>query len=138
MCLSIALAAGARARAAEVETFDLPFDAAQTIEGVEVACTGIGQTRLEPRWRDWPVRVEFSNASNLYLADGEVVLSTARGRPIVGARCAGPWILFRLPPGDYRVTGRLPGLEARPRSAVFSSPGRAPMRIVLQFTDVAD
>jgi hypothetical protein len=111
----------------------LALDAETTIAGVDVACTGIGQTRLDPRWAAYPVRIEFSNARSEYLTDGEIALSDARGRPILDLRCDGPWILLKLKPGAYRVEGRI--ANAKPRTARFRPPSQGQMRLVLQVPD---
>lgn len=113
----------------------LPVDEAIVVNGVEVACTGIGQTRSDPRWAAYPVRVEFSNAANEYLVGGAITLATARGEPVLSVSCDAPWILLKLDPGAWRVRGWLPGTEAKPRSAPFSPPARGQMRLVLQFPD---
>jgi hypothetical protein len=75
LCGALACLAG---RAAG-EAVALPVDAATTINGVELACTGVGQTREEARWRAYPIRVEFSNARNEYLVGGAITLR--RGGP---------------------------------------------------------
>ena len=121
--------------AAAAQPAALALDTETTIGGVDVACTGMGQTRLDPRWNAYPVRVEFSNARSEYLTDGEIALSDARGRPILAVRCEGPWILLKLRPGAYRVEGRLANVDAKPRSARFRPPARGQMRLVLQFPD---
>lgn len=113
----------------------LPVDAPTVVNGVDVACTGIGQTRLEDRWRGYGVRVEFSNARNEYLTGGAIVVRDAAGRELVNVSCEAPWILLRLPKGAYRVEGRLLNSAAKPRSAPFASPASGQVRVVLQFPD---
>jgi hypothetical protein len=113
----------------------LPIDSPTVMNGVEVACTGIGQTRLEPRWQDYGVRVEFSNARNEYLTGGAIVLRDSAGRELMNLSCEAPWILLRLPRGAYRVDGRLLDSAAKPRSAPFAPPAHGQLRVVLQFPD---
>jgi len=128
-CLLVASAGDAAAQPAP-----LALDTETTIAGVDVACTGIGQTRLDPRWDAYPVRVEFSNARSEYLSDGEIALADAKGTPILDVRCEGPWILLKLKPGAYRVEGRI--ANAKPRTARFKPPAKGQMRLVLQFPDL--
>lgn len=113
----------------------LTVDAETTVGGVEVACTGVGQTRAEARWTTYGVRVEFSNALNEYLVGGAVTVRDRAGRELLNVSCDAPWVLLRLPRGDYRVEGRLLDSPARPRSAPFSPPAKGQMRLVLQFPD---
>lgn len=113
----------------------LPVDAPTVVNGIEVACTGVGQTRDEPRWQAYGVRIEFSNALNEYLTGGAIVVRDAAGRELVNVSCDAPWILLRLPNGAYRVEGRLLDSAAKPRSAPFTPPAGGQMRVVLQFPD---
>jgi len=123
------------ANAAEPHPVRLPVDAPTTVNGVELACTGIGQTRADTRWEAYGVRLEFSNARNEYLTGGAVVVRDARGRELVNVDCDAPWILLKLPKGAYRVEGRLLESAAKPRSAPFIAPASGQLRVVLQFPD---
>jgi hypothetical protein len=113
----------------------LAVDAETTVNGVQVACTGVGGTRSESRWTTYGVRVEFSNALNEYLVGGAIVVRDRTGRELLEVSCDAPWILLRLPKGAYRVEGRLLDSPAKPRSAPFSPPAAGQIRLVLQFPD---
>lgn len=121
--------------AAAAEPVALAVDAEATASGVELACTGIGQTRDDPRWQTYGVRVEFSNARNEYLAGGAITVRDQAGRELLTVSCAAPWILLRLPKGVYRIEGWLPDSAAKPRSARFTAPASGQVRVVLQFLD---
>jgi hypothetical protein len=115
----------------------IEMDVPVPIDGVETVCTGIGSAKDDPRWSEYPVRVEFSNGAAQYLAGAHVTLSSA-GRSIASFDCLGSWVLFRLPAGTYRVTAELtsqPGGE--PRSTTFTTPGGGPQkRVEVQFPRV--
>ena len=113
----------------------MPVDAPTVVNGIDVACTGIGQMRLEGRWQGYGVRVEFSNARNEYLTGAAIVVRDGAGRELMNVSCNAPWILLRLPKGAYRVEGRLLDSAAKPRSAPFSPPASGQSRVVLQFPD---
>jgi hypothetical protein len=121
--------------AAAVNPVVLAVDAETRVGGVEVACTGIGQTRADARWQAYGVRVEFSNIRNEYLVGGAISVRDHAGREVLAVSCDAPWILLRLPPGDYRVEGRLLDSPAKPRSASVTPPRQGQMRVVLQFPD---
>lgn len=126
------LAAAAQAGA---QPTALKLDQETQVNGVPVACTGIGQTKDDPHWLSYPVRVEFSNARNEYFTDVEITVSDRAGHTVVQIGCEGPWILLKLAPGNYRIDGRLLDTPAKPRSAPFSPPAHGQMRLVLQFPD---
>ena len=105
---------------------------------VETVCTGIGDAKDNPRWAEYPVRVEFSNGGAQYLAGVHLTL-TSGGRTLASLDCPGAWVLFRLPAGKYTVTAELtsqPG--GGPRSASFMTSGTGPQkRVEVQFPHLA-
>ena len=110
------------------------MDTPININGVDTACTGIADSKDDPRWQTYPVRIEFSNGSSQYLAGAHVSLSK-RGAVIAELDCQAPWVLFKVSPGSYTVTASILGSSAKPRTAKFSPPKRGQKRVVLQFTD---
>jgi hypothetical protein len=130
-----------RAAAPETLTGDksaiqsVPLDGQAVIGGVEVACTGIGETRNDPKWSAWPVRVEFSNAQHAYETDAAVALVNAKGKTVLTASCEGPWLLLKPGPGAYTVFARLSDSPAKPRSARFQTPAHGQIRVVIEFPD---
>ena len=114
---------------------ELPADAPTVVNGVDAACTGIGQTRNDPRWSDFAVRIEVSDHENAYLADAVISVADARGRPVLSVSCDSPWVLLDLAPGRYVVRAEIPDPNLRPRSATIVAPVRGQIRVVLQFPD---
>ncbi len=132
----IALGASALAGAAPAgEAQVLPIDRATVVNGIEVACTGVGETRQDSRWRAYPVRVEFSDSRHEYLTDAAVTLATAQGRQLLQVSCSSPWVLIKPPAGAYQVTAQLLDSAAKPRSAPFKVPAKGQLRVVLEFPD---
>lgn len=130
-CLAFAgLAASARADTA----VRLPLDTNTTVDGVDVACTGIGQTRNNPLWRDYPVRLEFSDAKGDYLADETLTVYRPDRQPALSVSCDGPWVLMKLPPGrDYRVQASLDEPGTSPHSSVVRAPEHGQARFLITF-----
>ena len=111
----------------------LPMDKPATMNGVEAVCTGIGSAQDDPRWKAYPVRVEFSNGGAQYLAGAHVKLGSGTTE-LASFDCSGAWVLFRLKPGNYKVSATLtdqPG--GGERSATFSPPASGQKRVVIQF-----
>jgi hypothetical protein len=136
---TIALAAAvafALAGRAAADPVAVPIDSEATVGGIGVGCTGVGESKLDPKWLAYPVRVEFSDANNDYLANEVLTVWNAKGDELLNVSCEGPWILLKLPPGAYRVEGRAPGTSANPRTATFRPPSHGQMRLVLKFPDL--
>jgi hypothetical protein len=111
----------------------LEMDNPTTLNGVETVCTGIGSAQEDPRWKSYPVRVEFSNGGAQYLAGAHVALSSG-GKQLASFDCSGSWVLFRLKPGAYKVSATLTEQsESGERNATFSPPAHGQKRVVIQF-----
>lgn len=112
----------------------VPMDKPTTIGGVDTVCTGVGEEAQNPAWLAYPVRIEFSNGGAQYLSGTHVELTTAGGKRVAGVDCDGPWVLFQLQPGSYKVTATLmsqPG--GGTSSATFTAPKSGQKRVVLDF-----
>jgi hypothetical protein len=134
--MAAALSLGpASAGAAPGDAQSLPPDQGVVVNGVEAACTGIGQTRNDPQWAAYPVRVEFANGRAEYLVGAVVSVSDATGAPLLSVSCDAPWVLLKLAPGDYKVFARLTGSAAQPRSAAVRSPRSGQVLVVMRFPD---
>src|ERR1041385_9214351 len=73
----------------------MPMDRAVTMNGIETACTGVGSAQDDPQWKDYPIRVEFSNGGAQYLAGAHITLAQG-GKTLADFDCSGSWVLFRL------------------------------------------
>ena len=112
----------------------MPMDNPVTLNGIETVCTGIADSKDDPRWKTYPIRIEFSNGGNQYLAGAHVELSEG-SKQLTSLDCSASWVLFKLSPGNYSVTATLQDSNAKPRTAKFSPPKSGQKRIVLRFPD---
>ena len=71
----------------------LPMDQEITVNGIQTVCTGIGSAEDDPRWKAYPIRVEFSNGGAQYLSGAHVTL-TSGGKTLTAFDCSGAWVLF--------------------------------------------
>jgi hypothetical protein len=128
LCGAFALAAALSAAPALADA--LPMDTPVSTDGIESVCTGVGSAKDDPRWQDYPVRIEFSNAGAQYLSNVHVTISRD-GRTLAAFECMGPWVLTRLPPGTYKATATLlDHPHVPPHSAVFETSGEGPQKRV--------
>lgn len=112
----------------------MPMDNPVTLNGIETVCTGIADSKDDPRWKAYPVRIEFSNGGAQYLAGAHVELSQG-SKELTSLDCDASWVLFKLSPGNYSVTATLLNSTAKPREAKFSPPKTGQKRVVLRFPD---
>jgi hypothetical protein len=135
LCATAAAAEPVPPNAFDMDVDPMAVDQPVAMGGVEMACTGIGETRNDPKWATYPIRVEFSDAKNEYMADALVALVDSRNELLVVVRCDAPWLLLKPPAGIYAVYAHLMDSAAKPRSAKFTVPARGQKRVVLQFPD---
>ena len=131
-----ALALGLGPVVAFAQPVRVPLDQEATVGGVGVGCTGIGQTKNDPKWRAYPVKLEFADAQRALLANEVVTVSAGGGAPVLEVACEGPWVLLKLPPGKaYHVEASLAQSSAQPRSASVTAPAHGQATFVLTFPD---
>jgi hypothetical protein len=113
-------------------THSLLFDTPETVNGVAVACTGIGSdAREDPRWNDYSLKLVLAGKGGQYLGAAEV---TVEGNGVsFTVRCGGPWLLFDLAPGRYTITGRTDG---QTQSLSANAPATGQGRVILRFPDL--
>jgi hypothetical protein len=114
----------------------LPMDQPITVNGIETACSGIGdQAKTDSRWPAYPIRVEFSNGGAQYLSGAHVTLSEG-GKALASFDCSGAWVLFKnLKPGTtYKVAATITGQPgAGEKSVTFIPPASGQKRVVIQY-----
>ena len=98
--LSIALLAVASAAPAFADP--MAMDQPVQMNGLETVCTGVGETKDDPKWLAYPVRIEFSNGGAQYLSGATVRISHG-SNPVATLDCPGAWVLLRGAPGAYRA-----------------------------------
>jgi hypothetical protein len=122
-----ALAGGASQAQPNAER--VPLDHVVNVGGVDVGCTGIGQTKNDPRWLAFPVRVEFARANGNYLASE--VLTVSGGGAQLSVACEGPWILLKLPAGSYQFEGQSTEADTSPVTQTVRTSGEGPQQRVI-------
>lgn len=128
-----AVAAALFAVAAQADS-PIAMDRPVTISGIETVCTGIADSKDDPRWKAYPIRVEFSNKAAQYIAGAHVALAKADGTELVQFDCPASWVLFKLAPGQYKVTAVIGPEAGGTASASFSPPAKGQKRVVLRFS----
>ena len=94
-------------------------DQPATIGGVETVCTGVGSAKDNPAWGSYPVKLVFANAKGEDLAQEHISVMQG-GKSVVETDCDAPWVLMKLPAGQYSVAA---SVGARIGHASFSTSG---------------
>jgi hypothetical protein len=113
----------------------LPYDTPTTVDGIEAVCTGVGMSDEDKlRWKTYPLKVVVSGKGGQFLA-GEQLAVSAGGREVASVNCDGPWVLFKLAPGEYSVRATVDGKSVEARARV---PKSGQGLVSLRFPDLGD
>ncbi len=111
----------------------MPLDTPQTVSGVEMVCTGIGtEARNDPRWSVYPLRVEVAGIGGQFLGDVQFALEK-EGKVLAQSVCSGPWLLFKISPGRYRISATA---EGKTVSSTTDAPISGQRRVILRFPEL--
>jgi hypothetical protein len=94
-------------------------DQPTTIGGIETVCTGVGSAKDNPAWGSYPVKLVFANPKGEDLAQEHISVMQG-GKSVVETDCDAPWVLMKLPAGNYSVAA---SVGARIGKASFSTSG---------------
>ena len=130
------LATAAGALPAYADPTEVKLNEETTIGGIGVACTGVGQSRNQPQWLTYPLKLVFADPNGLLLADVTVSLTDAKGAQVLQMHCGGPWVLLKLPPGKtFMAEGRLAQTGTAPRTSTVRAPAHGQATVVFTFPD---
>jgi hypothetical protein len=125
-------ALGTAASAYALVAADLPPEHRQG--GVAYRTGGIGEDEskaMQDAARQYPLALEFvartGEERGGWLADVDVSIKDSRGNSVLQAKADGPFLLARLPAGEYVVTAKYQDAQRSQRVAVS---GRKAQRIV--------
>ncbi len=71
--------------------------------GIEYAITGVAETKQDPRWRTFPLKLEFATMKGELYSDVHVRIYTPSQKLVFDVKVDAPWLLVRLKPGTYYV-----------------------------------
>jgi hypothetical protein len=124
-------ALGTAASAYALAAADLPPEQQQG--SVAYRTGGIGEDEakaMQDAARQYPLALEFvartGEERGGWLADVDVSIKDSRGNPVLQARADGPFLLARLPAGQYVVTAKYQDAQRSQRIVV----GRKAQRVV--------
>jgi hypothetical protein len=134
---ALGVAAAICGSAASAEAVKVPLDQETAVGGVSVACTGIGQTKNDPKWQAYSVRLEFAKPNGDYLAGEVVRLLDRKGAEVLDIACEGPCVLLKLPPGKpFKVEAAVSEVSSTRKTATIKAPSHGQARFVFTFANV--
>ena len=83
---------------------DSPQDQELTYQALKYACTGVAESKEDPRWGKYSLKLMFTTGGRAYVSFIQVQIKDGAGNLVFEADCDAPWIVVDLKPGKYAVT----------------------------------
>jgi len=109
-------------------------DVEKIYQGVPYACSGVGNSQDDPRWKTYPLKLMFTAAGKAYVANVGVSILDSRGNEVLRVTCDAPWLLARLGPGTYTVSAQAYGSTIK-RTKV-SVPASGQNELAIRFPEI--
>jgi hypothetical protein len=116
--------------AAPADAQALPVDQEATVSGVQVMCGGTGSDESDPRYANYPAKIEVAGGYGQWVSDNDITIA---GSQNVSAHCRGPWFMAQLQPGSYTVTVKHGATTHTARLSVAAS---GQHKIVVRFPEL--
>lgn len=93
----------------------------QTTGGISYVSGGIGLEsidQLTTMTKEFNLKLVFALNSGEYLSNVKVVIADAAGKPLLDTTADGPWLLTKLPAGNYQIAATFSGTTVTRRTTV--------------------
>lgn len=101
----------------------------QTAGGVSYVSGGVGTDsigRLSSLASDFNLKLVFALKSGEYVSDVRVAIADTAGKTLLDTTSDGPWLLAKLPAGNYQIVATFAGVAVKRQIAV----GAAKLRTI--------
>lgn len=109
-------------------------DEEKTYQGISYACTGVGESKEDPKWNSYPLKLMFTAGTRAYVSEVDVTIRDSAGSTVLQVNCDAPWLLARLKPGTYSVNAKADGGSTK--SASVSVPASGQNSLAIRFPEV--
>lgn len=70
---------------------------------IKYACTGVAESKEDPRWAQYPLKLMFTTGGRAYISYVEVKIVDENQKLVFEANCDAPWLVVGLKPGTYQA-----------------------------------
>jgi hypothetical protein len=109
-------------------------DEEKTYQGITYACTGVGESKEDPKWKTYPLKLMFTAGTRAYVSEVKVKIQDGSGQTVLDVNCDAPWLLARLKPGSYSVTAQADGGGAK--SVKVTVPAAGQNELAIRFPEI--
>lgn len=109
-------------------------DEERTYQGITYACTGVAESKEDPKWKTYPLKLMFTAGSRAYVSEVNVSIQDSTGKVVLKVQCDAPWLLAKLKPGTYSVSAQAEG--AGTRSVKVTVPASGQFELAIRFPEI--
>lgn len=106
-----------------------------SFQGIKYACTGVGESKEDPRWANYSAKLMFTTGGRAYVSFVQVKVEDAQGKVVLDVDCDAPWIVAQLPPGSYTIKATAD--RKYPKSAKLQVGGGKPSELAIRFPEIS-
>ena len=112
-----------------------PQDQELNYQGLKYACTGVAESKEDPRWTQYPAKLMFTTGGRAYVSFVQVKIEDAQGKVVLEVECDSPWLVAELKPGSYTV--KATAERKYPKSAKLTVGGGKPVELAIRFPEIS-
>lgn len=75
-----------------------------TYKDLKFACTGVAESKEDPRWGKYSTKLMFTTGGRAYVSYIQLSIKDAQGTLVFETECDAPWIVVDLKPGKYSLS----------------------------------
>ncbi len=104
-------------------------------QGTHYACTGVGESKEDPRWANYSTKLMFTTGGRAYVSFVQVKVEDAQGKVVLEVDCDAPWVVAQLPPGSYSI--KATAERKYPKSAKIQVGGGKQAELAIRFPEIS-
>lgn len=112
-----------------------PQDQELSFQGIKYACTGVAESKEDPRWTQYPVKLMFTTGGRAYVSFVQVKIEDPQGKVVLEVECDSPWLMADLKPGSYTV--KVTADKKYPKSAKLQVAGGKQVEQAIRFPEIS-
>ncbi|MBL7684568.1 MAG: hypothetical protein JNK65_00845 [Deltaproteobacteria bacterium] len=112
------------------------LDEEKVYQGISYACTGVAESKEDPRWKSYPLKLMFTTANRAYISEVEVSVRDSAGKEVLKTQCDGPWFLAKLKPGGYSIQLKPEGAALKTMKVTVPASGQNEMAV--RFPEISE
>ncbi len=106
-----------------------------TYKDLKFACTGVAESKEDPRWGKYSTKLMFTTGGRAYVSYIQLSVKDAQGNLVFETDCDAPWIVVDLKPGKYSLTAT--ALKKYTKTANLTVGGGKQTELAIRFPEIS-